>query len=123
MLGIWGLTWMVGLALGFVRRPHSVGPDGIRAGNGAETDRAIRWGDIHSVETARRVDEPKTARVQTDASGFRTLAVRMQNETNVSIEFERPLELTLPSGAESADVLRIWVDDPRAFVAEVRRHL
>jgi hypothetical protein len=123
VLGIWGLTWMVGLALGFITRPHSVGPDGIRMRNGAETDVGLSWRDIHSVEIARQADEPKSPRVEIAADGTRTLAVRMQNETNIHIEFESPLQLTLPSGRQTVDALRFWVDEPRAFLDEARKYL
>jgi hypothetical protein len=122
-LGIWGLTWMIGLALGFLTRPHSVGPDGIRVRNGAETDIGLSWDDIRSVEIAARTDEPKSPRVAFDTDGSRTLAMRMQNETNIRIEFERPLTMTLPSGPETADAVRLWADDPRAFLDEVRKYI
>ncbi|MET0932289.1 MAG: hypothetical protein ABWX56_01135, partial [Mycetocola sp.] len=47
--GIWGLTWMIGLALGFITRPHAVGPAGIRVRSGAETDIGLAWDDVESV--------------------------------------------------------------------------
>jgi hypothetical protein len=122
-LGIWGLTWMIGLALGFVARPHAVGPDGIRVRNGAETDVPLPWSDIESVGLAKQSDEAKAPRVTVDDRGKRTLWMRMQNETNIEVELERTITVRLPSGTETVDAVRFWVDEPRDFLAEVRKHI
>ena len=122
-LGIWGLTWMIGLALGFVTRPHAVGPAGIRVRNGAETDVPLSWDDVESVSIARQSDEAKAPRVTVDGDGRRTLWMRMQNETNIEVALERSLTVRLPSGPETVDVVRFWVDEPKDFLAEVRRHI
>lgn len=122
-LGIWGLTWMIGLALGFVTRPHAVGPAGIRVRNGAETDLPLDWDDVESVRLAPQTDEARAPRVTVDEEGLRTLWMRMQNETNIEVALERPLTLRLPSGPETVDRVRFWVDEPKDFLAEVRRHI
>ncbi|MBO3662210.1 hypothetical protein [Microbacterium stercoris] len=59
VLGIWGLTWMIGLLCAMLMRPHTVGPEGIRVREGLELDIPLSWDDIASVELARRVDEQK----------------------------------------------------------------
>ena len=122
-LGIWGLTWMIGLALGFITRPHAVGPEGIRVRNGAETDLPVSWDDVESVSLAPQADEAKAPRVTVDDDGRRTLWLRMQNETNIEVVLERSVTFPLPSGAEPADIVRFWVDEPRDFLSEVRRHI
>lgn len=127
ILGIWGLTWMIGLLAAFLMRPHTVGPEGIRVREGLEIDILLTWDDIASVARERRVDEPKTPRV-TEADGTRTLAVRMQDETVIVIELERPTVVRLPGsppkgGEHRVDVVRIWVDEPAAFMDAVRRHI
>jgi hypothetical protein len=122
-LGIWGLTWMIGLALGFVTRPHAVGPDGIRVRNGAETDVPLPWENVESVSLDKQSDEAKAPRVTVDDQGRRTLWMRMQNETNIEVALERSTAIRLPSGTETADVVRFWVDEPRDFMAEVRKHI
>jgi hypothetical protein len=127
VLGIWGLTWMFGLLCGYLMRPHTVGPDGIRVREGLETDIPLTWDDIASVARERRVDEPKTPKV-TETDGARTLSLRMQDETVIAIELERPTTVRLPGsapkgGEQVVDVVRIWVDDPTAFMAEVRKHI
>lgn len=127
ILGIWGVTWMFGLLCAYLMRPHTVGPDGIRVRQGLEVDLAFTWDDIASVEHKRRVDEPKSPRFEeTDAS--RTLVSRMQDETDIEIELERPTVVRLPGGGakggeQTITGVRIWVDDPRAFMDEVRKHL
>ncbi|MFE5671352.1 hypothetical protein ACFQ58_07045 [Agromyces sp. NPDC056523] len=126
-LGIWGLTWMLGLLFGYLMRPHTVGPDGIRVREGLETDILLSWDDIASVARERRVDEPKTAKV-TEKDGARTLSLRMQDETVIRIELERPTPVRLPGtapkgGEQLVDDVRIWVDDPTGFMAAVRTHI
>ena len=64
--------------------------------------------------------------VETD--GSRTLLLRINNETNVEIEFEQPRVLGLPGhgaagGEQTLTAIRIWVDEPQEFMDEVRKHL
>jgi hypothetical protein len=122
-LGIWGLTWMIGLALGFITRPHAVGPDGIRVRNGAETDVFLPWENVESVSLDKQSGEAKAPRVTVDDEGRRTLWMRMQNEINIEVALECTTAIRLPSGTESADVVRFWVDEPRELLAEVRKHI
>lgn len=127
ILGIWGLTWMFGLLCAYLMRPHTVGPDGIRVREGLETDIRLTWDDIASVARDRRVDEPKTPKI-TETDGARTLSLRMQDETVITIELERPTAVRLPGsppkgGEQVVDEVRMWVDDPTAFMAEVRKHI
>jgi hypothetical protein len=124
ILGIWGVTWMFGLLCAYLMRPHTVGPAGIRVRQGLETDIAISWDDIASVARNKRVDEPKSPRFE-EADASRILVFRMQDETVIEIELERPTVVHLPGGGGDQTItgLRIWVDDPRAFMDEVRKHL
>lgn len=127
IVGIWGLTWMFGLLAAYLMRPHTVGPEGIRVREGLEIDILLTWDDIASVARERRVDEPKTPRV-TEADARRTLSLRMQDETAIVIELERPTLVRLPGfppkgGDQEVDLVRIWVDEPAAFMDAVRRHI
>jgi hypothetical protein len=127
ILGIWGVTWMFGLLCAYLMRPHTVGPDGIRVRHGLEVDLGFSWDDIASVEHRRRVDEPKSPRFEV-ADASRTLVYRMQEATDIEIELERPIVVRLPGGGakggeQAITGVRIWVDDPRAFMDEVRKHL
>ena len=127
ILGIWGLTWMFGLLCAYLMRPHTVGPDGVRVRHGLETDVALSWDDIASVARNLRVDEPKSPKIdETDAS--RTLLLRIANETDIEIELERPTLVRLPGGGatggeQTITAVRVWVDDPKAFMDEVRKYL
>jgi len=127
VLGIWGVTWMFGLLCAYLMRPHTVGPAGIRVRDGLETDIALSWDDIASVARNLRVDEPKSPKIEeTDAS--RRLLLRINNETDVEIELERPTVVQLPGhgrfgGEQVVTALRIWVDDPVAFMEEVRKYI
>lgn len=127
VLGIWGLTWMIGLLCAQLMRPHTVGPDGISVREGLEIDIALPWDDIAAVVRSPRVDEPKTPRV-TESEGIRTLSIRVQNETNVEIELERRTAVRLPGqpprgGVHEVDAVRLWVDDLDGFLDAVRRSI
>ena len=119
--GIWGVTWMIGLLLGFLTRPHAVGPDGIRARSGAEVDIDLPWESVASVEKARDVLE-KAPKIRDEPHG-RTLALRMQNETNVLVILEGPVAVHLGDTAREVDAVRLWVDDPDGFMTAVRTHI
>ncbi|MHC9044843.1 hypothetical protein ACYX8G_09685 [Microbacterium saperdae] len=123
ILGIWGLTWMVGLLCAMIMRPHTVGPDGIRVRSGLEIDVALAWDDIASIAIDRRVDEPKTPCI----TGTE-YAERMQDETNIEIELERPVTIRLPGlaprgGAHEVTRVRLWTDEPRAYLDAARPFL
>ncbi|WP_203137250.1 hypothetical protein [Microbacterium sp. JZ31] len=127
VIGIWGLTWMVGLLCAYLMRPHTVGPEGIVVREGLEVDIPLSWADIASVERRARTDEPKTPRV-TEGHDGRILSLRIQDATNIEIALERPTPIHLPGlppkgGTHSVSTLRLWVDDTDGFVAAVRRHI
>ncbi|WP_345751013.1 hypothetical protein [Microbacterium rhizophilus] len=126
-LGIWGLTWMVGLLCAMLMRPHAVGPEGIRARSGLEIDVPLSWDDIASVEIAKSVAEEKAPRI-VDEDGRATLALRMANETNILILLERPTPVRLPGlapkgGGHLVERVRLWADDPKALMREVATHI
>ncbi|MFC8682290.1 hypothetical protein ACFT30_12275 [Microbacterium ureisolvens] len=119
--GIWGLTWMIGLALSYLTRPHAVGPDGIRARLGADIDVDLPWDVIASVERSRDVAE-KAPKVREEEHG-RTLALRMANETNVLIVLEQPVTTRLSEEPVDIDAVRLWTDDLDGFLDAVRTHI
>jgi hypothetical protein len=120
-LGIWGVTWMVGLLLSFLTRPHAVGPDGIRARYGADVDVDLPWEAVASVEKSRDVTE-KAPKVRDEPHGL-TLALRMQNETNVLVTLEKPVRTRLGDTEAEIDAVRLWVDDLDGFMTAVRTHI
>jgi hypothetical protein len=123
IVGIWGLTWMVGLLFGFLTRPHAVGPEGIRVRSGAEVEIPLSWDDVYSVELSRQVAESAKEPRLTPGAGGDILHLRIQNETNVLITLERATPIRLPQGSATVREIRLYVDEPRKFMAEVRRHI
>lgn len=127
ILGIWGLTWMVGFLCSFFMKPHTVGPDGIQVREGLEIDIPLSWDDIASVERSHRVDEPKSPRF-TDTERGRMLSIRMQDETNIELTLERPTRVRLPGrapkgGTQEVAAVRLWTDDVEGFMEAVRTHI
>jgi hypothetical protein len=121
ILGLWGLAWMLGLLCGYVTRPHCVGPDGILARMGPAIQADLPWDAVESVSPARDI-AVKAARVRDEKCG-RTLALRMQDETNVLVELERPVAVRLGDAIEHVDAVRFWVDDLDGFLSAVRAHI
>ncbi|MFJ6532920.1 hypothetical protein [Microbacterium sp. NPDC091662] len=127
ILGIWGLTWMAGLLCAMLLRPHTVGPEGFQVRSGLEIDVAIPWEAVASVAISKRVDEPKQPRV-TVRGDHTEYAERMQDETNIEIELERPITISLPGlaprgGAHEITSIRLWADEPRTFLDAARPFL
>ncbi|MCS5719688.1 hypothetical protein N1027_16265 [Herbiconiux sp. CPCC 205763] len=119
VLGIWGLTWMIGLLLGYLTRPHAVGPAGLRIRHGDETEIVVGWDDVASVAPLHEhIEGAKTFRIDGEL-----LAISVQQETNVEIELEHPIVVPVNRKPQSVRVLRIWVDDRAAYLASVRRSL
>jgi hypothetical protein len=126
-LGIWGLTWMIGYLCAYLLRPHTVGPGGIRVRNGLELDIPLAWDDITSVTRRRRTDQSKSPRI-VETGDDRMLHIRIQDETNIEIRLERPVTVQLPGrspkgGEQIVTAVRLWTDQPKEFLAEVRKHL
>ena len=121
VLGIWGLTWMFGLLLAYLTRPHAVGPEGIRARLGADLEAVLPWDVVESIERSRDVAE-KAPKVRDEEHG-RTLAIRIANETNVLIVLERPVSVHVSGRDVDVDAVRLWVDDLDGFLDAVRTHI
>jgi hypothetical protein len=121
--GIWGVTWMVGLLLGFITRPHSVGPDGLRIRSGPEVEIVATWDDVLSVQIRREREEKGPHLTAADDGTGHVLHLRMQDETNLAVCFEHPVTARRPAGRVAVTEVRFWADDPRAFLDEAARHL
>lgn len=121
VLGIWGVTWMLGFLAAMVTRPHAVGPAGIRARYSTDVDVDLPWSAITSV--TRRLDSraEKAPRLTRDAAGALTLHLWMQDRTNVDVELDQPVTVQLPEGRTTVHRIGLFADDPAAFLAEVRQ--
>lgn len=121
IVGVWGFVWMLGLMLGYITCPHAVGPDGVRARQGPAIDIDLPWESVAAVSRARDVAE-NAPRVRDEAHGP-TLALRMQNETNVLVELERPAFARIGGDEYEIMAVRLWSDDLDGFLAAVRTHI
>lgn len=126
VIGIWGLVWMFGLLCGYYMRPHTVGPAGIAVRNGLDLNLPISWNDVYSVGVQKHTYDTKD-RVIAEGEA-KHLVVPILNETNIEIVFESPTTLTLPGlrpkgGEQTVTAVRFWVDEPEAFLKEVRNHI
>lgn len=124
ILDAWGLVWMVGLLCAYVTHPHTMGDDGIRVRNGLDVDIHVDWANVHTVRRSTNRVGTKTPRV-TETDGIRELALRSQNETNLRIDLNTPMTVTLPGSSQAAiggeiDRIRFWADDPDAFLEAAR---
>ncbi|MFI7579827.1 hypothetical protein [Kocuria kalidii] len=123
VVGIWGLLWMLGLLLGYLTRPHAVGPEGIRVREGAEIDIAVPWEAVQSVARVEQVSEVSRPAKMADTADGRVLSLWMQQATNFEVVLARPLRVRLPQGVETVDVLRFHADEVKGFMSAVRQHI
>lgn len=134
IVGIWGLTWMIGMLCAFLSRPHTVGPEGVRVREGLELDLLVPWADFSSIRVhavaAESIDPTSTEKPGRvfEHDGRRVCAIWVGAETNLEIELERPTVLRLPGltpkgGAHEVELLRFWADDPEGLLDAVRRQL
>ena len=123
VLGIWGVTFMVGLLFGMLVRPHAVGPAGLRIRSGSEVDLPLGWDDVAAVTRRTRRNNEREPKVTIDESGEATLHLRISDETNLDVRLERPTRLRLPHGVETVSTISLYADDPQGFLAEARRYL
>lgn len=123
ILGIWGVIFMLGMLAGYLTRPHAVGVDGLRIRQSTDLEIALTWDDVLSVARRREIrhNGPKFTPGRSDDAW--TLHLPMQDETNLSIELEAPIEVAMPQGVLSIDEIRFWADDPTAFMDAARPHL
>lgn len=119
VLGIWGLTFMIGFAVSMIVNPHAVGPDGIRIRHSANIDVHVPWSGIRTVTTRQHsLESSKAVQVHGDV-----LSICIISETNVEVRLERPLTIPLPSGDVVATTIRFRADDPVALVRAAHEHL
>lgn len=119
VLGIWGVTFMIGMLLGAITRPHAVGPDGLRIRHREEFELVLPWEFVASVARHRG---PRRERTFTLDDGMVTIVV--QDGTNLEVETEQPVGVQLPDGTHGeVERVRFHVDDSDAYLEAVRRHL
>jgi len=123
VLSVWGLLWMVGFLASMRVFPHLVDHHGLRVRQGTSADIRIPWEVIESV-TAGRGSVPTNKSLQMVHGDHGTVAhVAMMKQTRVNVVLRRPSGIELPDGTQEIAELRLYVDDPRAFVAAARERL
>jgi len=96
VVGIWGLTWMLGLLASLQTHPHVVGGSGLRIRYGTTVDITIPWNAVASIGVRRR-DLPSSRTVQLGRIDFGTvLHVGISSQTNVDVALRDALTVPLP---------------------------
>lgn len=120
-LGVWGLTWMLGLLASLKVHPHIVGDSGLRIRYGTTVDITIPWDAIATIRVDRH-DLPKSRTVQLSRTQTGTvLHIGIASQTNVHVVLHHSVTVPLPKGHEPITELRFYADDPRALVDRARR--
>ncbi|MFD5213581.1 hypothetical protein [Microbacterium sp. NPDC058345] len=122
-LGVWGVLTMLGMLLGYLTRPHAVGPDGIRVRHGGEVDIDLPWQVIASVERRRHSLSGAPPLSLTGEGDAQTLNQVIQDHSDIEITLEQPTLLRLPQGDVTVSAVRISADDPAGFLDAVRTHI
>ena len=123
IIGIWGLLWMLGLAASLTVRPHAVAEEGLLVRYGTGTHFTVPWDAISKV-TSRERSHDKSKTVQPDSDGSDpVLMVVVASRTNVDITLSRPLTFPVRGTDEQVTVIRLYADDPRGLVQQVRAHV
>lgn len=126
VLGLWGVVFGIGLLCAHVMRPHTVGHEGVRIRDGFDLDLAISWDKVHAVAMRKHSPASKSPRLL-EGDGTCTLVIAVSNATNLEITLGALTPVRLPGappkgGQKQITAIRLWADDPKAFMAEVERH-
>ncbi|WP_157156472.1 MULTISPECIES: hypothetical protein [unclassified Diaminobutyricimonas] len=123
ILGIWGVTFMIGFLAAMLTNPHAVSEQALHIRHGAGLDIRIDWDDIESIHSVRSgLAESKTVQLTDTASGT-ALHVAIQSETNVDVRLRHPVTVTLPKGEATITEAHFRADDPDTLVSSARARL
>lgn len=123
VLGVWGVLFMLGMLLGYVTHPHTVGPAGIRLRSGGDVDLDLPWGVIQSVTPRRRRVPDAPTLCLSGPPDEQTLHHVVEERTNIEIALEHPVTFEVPQGPVTVVRVHLAVDDPRGFADAVRQHI
>ena len=122
LLSVYGLFWMIGLLAAMRVHPHVATDDGLRIRYGFGVDVSIPWDAIAAVRTkGRSVERIRTVQCEQTDSGF-VVSVAVNKQTNVDLVLREPtiFEALPQTNDEPVVELRVYVDDPKEFLARVR---
>lgn len=119
VLGIWGVTFMLGMLASARMTPHAVGPAGLLVRSGTAVRQAVGWAQIESI-TAKTYVREQSKSIQVDGP---VLYLVMQSATNVAVRLREPVTVRLPDRDVEVIEIRFHADDPAALVAAAGSHL
>ncbi len=124
ILGVWGLTWMVGYFAGLRMHPHVVSATGLVVRNGPSTRIEIPWGNVASVRSrTRSYEEDRGMQFLHEESGS-VQALVMSNQTSVDVVLREPQAVEGRKGTvESVVEVRFWADEPDRLAGAARARL
>jgi len=115
ILSVWGLLWMVGLLASVRVFPHLIDDAGLRVRYGAGVDVFVPWTSVCEVKARRgSVDTQRYLLVEDGVA-----SVPVMKMTRVDVALRSPIAVR----GEEVSALRLYADDPRAFVVEARARL
>jgi hypothetical protein len=121
-IGVWGLLWMLGVLAGLRSYPHLLCTDALRIRNGAMHDIAIPWEHIAQVTTQDRSLPSSMWLLQPQETEHGThLNVAVSGHVNLHLALHDPLPVRTRKGEMVLTGVSLWVDEPRAVAARIRR--
>jgi hypothetical protein len=124
VIGVWGLLWMVGFLAGLRSYPHLLGPDSLRIRNGAVHDIAVPWEAIAQASTHDQSLPSSVWVLQPQETERGThLRVAVSGRVNVHLALDGPRTLRTRRGDMVVTGVSLWVDEPRAVAARIRREV
>lgn len=123
VVSAWGLVWMLSLLASLRVYPHLVDERGLRVRFGTFADVVLPWEAISAIlKDERDVTGIRFVRpLETDAGVDLQLVVN--GRTNVHVALSRPVSVPYRGRRLEVDAVTFWVDEPRDFIAAVRREL
>jgi hypothetical protein len=123
LLSLWTVLWMLGLLATIRVHPHLLDDDGLRLRQGATTDIRIPWEAIATVSAHRgRIQTRERVHIEQGDDGP-ILNLPAMKRTRVDVALHRPTLLKLPGRVEEIAHVRLYADNPNAFIAAVRERL
>lgn len=116
VLGLWGLTFALGMLAGVTVHPHVVGPSGLRVRSGRAVDVLVPWAAVGRVRSVRRTRDGAAVQVEDGA-----LHLPMASQTTVEVVLAEPLEVDLPKrGRVTVTAVHLHADDAAGLVRAAR---
>lgn len=121
VLGLWGLTWMLGYYAGLRMYPHVVHEQGVVARNGPLIRVELPWEFVADIRSRTRNYEADRGRQVIEDEHSAVLAMVQSSQTNIDLVLGEPVVVLGPWGRPcEVSQVRVWADDPRALVLAVR---